>query len=208
MTLQVFDFEQGTEEWFRARAGIPTASCFADIMTKGKNGQPSKVRLTYLLKLAGEIVTGDLTERVMTRDLERGHIMEEEARDYYALATNAEPTRVGFVRNGAVGCSPDSLIGDVGMLEIKTAKPHILGALMLDDAFPDEHKAQCQGNLLVAEREWIDLVVYWPKMPRFVKRAYRDDLYLKTLSSELSKFNDELAAVVSRIRSYGMQEAA
>jgi hypothetical protein len=206
--IQIIDCEQGSEEWFRARAGIPTASCFADILTKGRGSQPSKVRMTYMLKLAGEIVTGDLTEQATSRDLERGHVMEEEARDYYALSANCEPKQVGFIRNGQMGSSPDSLIGNSGMLEIKTAKPHVVGAFMLSDEFPDEHKAQCQGNLLVAEREWIDLIVYWPKMPRFIMRAYRDEEYLKTLTGEINKFNDELSAVVSRIRSFGLQEAA
>lgn len=208
MTFQVFDCEQNSPEWYAARMGIPTASCFSDLLTKGKGGQPSKVRMTYLLKLAGEIITGDLTEQVMTRDIERGRIMEEEARDYYALSSNAEPTRVGFIRNGQKGCSPDSLIGNDGMLEIKTAKPHILGAMMLSEEFPEDHKAQCQGNLLVAERDWIDLIVYWPKMPRFIMRAYRDEPYLKNLSSEIDKFNAELASAVERIRGYGIQEAA
>lgn len=208
MSIEIITCDQGSPEWFQARAGIPTASCFSDILTKGKGSAPSKVRLTYMLKLAGEIVTGELTDQVTTRDMERGKVMEEEARDFYALSENVDPEIIGFVRNGAKGCSPDSLIGSDGMLEIKTAKPHILGGFMLAGEFPDDHKAQCQGNLWVAEREWIDLLVYWPKMPRFVMRAHRDEAYIKTLSEEVDKFNAELADAVSRIRSFGQLRAA
>src|SRR6185312_8191995 len=97
---------------------------------------------------------------------ERGKIMEDEARNFYAFTSAVEPERVGFIQNGPRGCSPDSLIGASGMLEIKTALPHILIDRILKDDAPPEHKAQCQGNLWIAEREWIDLAIYWPRLPR------------------------------------------
>jgi hypothetical protein len=89
------------------------------------------------------------------------------------------------------------------MLEIKTKLPHLMIECILKDEFPAEHKAQCQGALWVAEREWIDIAVYWPKMPLFVKRATRDEDYIKKLSDAVDAFNDELDAVVERIRLYG-----
>lgn len=201
--IQIFDCEQGSEEWFEARMGIPTASEFAAILTPGKGKAESKTRLTYLLKLAGEILTNERMSVATSRALERGKLMEDEARSFYAFTMDEEVTRVGFVRNGRKGCSPDSLVGTRRALEIKTAEPHILAGIILKDEFPDEHKAQCQGNLWVLERDEIDLCVYWPKMPRFVKRAGRDEPYIKTLSDAVDRFNDELDATVDRLRKYG-----
>lgn len=206
--MNILTCEQGSEEWFRARMGMPTASEFATVMASGKGGGESKTRRTYMLKLAGEILTGEPMENYTNGHMERGKIMEDEARDFYSFMTDAEPQRVGFIVNGRKGCSPDSLIGDKGMLEIKTALPHILIDRLLRDEFPPEHKAQCQGQLWVAEREWIDIAVYWPKLPLFVKRAFRDEDYIAKLNVAVSEFNDELAETVDRIQRHKGQRAA
>lgn len=188
------DIEQGTDAWLQARCGIPTASEFKSILAKGEG----KTRRSYMLKLAGEVLTGEPADNFMTADMQRGHEMEPEARSYYAFLSDCEPEQVGFVRNGMVGCSPDALVGASGMLEIKTKKPAILLDVLLKDDFPPDHKAQCQGQLWVAEREWIDLVCYWPKMPKFIKRAYRDEEYISQIASAVDKFNDELAEIVAK----------
>lgn len=194
------DVEQNTEAWHRLRLGLPTASNFSAILAKGEG----KTRRSYLYRLAGEIVTGEPTEAFSNGALERGHAMEPDARNFYALLHDVEPERVGFITNGPKGCSPDSLIGDDGMLEIKTQRSDLLVDTILADKFPSEHIAQTQGNLWVAEREWIDLVVFWPKMPPFTKRAYRDEMYISKLAMAVADFNAELAEVVTRIRAYGM----
>ncbi len=204
--MRVVDCEQGTTEWFRARAGMPTASEFATVMAKGKDGGASVTRRKYLYTLAGEIITGQPTESYSNAHMERGKVMEDDARREYAFMFDAEPERIDFIVNGRKGCSPDSLIGESGMLEIKTKLPHLLIETILADKFPAEHKAQCQGALWVAEREWIDIAVYWPGLPLFVKRAYRDEPYLKDLEAAVDQFNDELDGVVSRIRAYGLPE--
>ena len=208
MALEIIPCDQNTDAWLRARAGLPTASMFATVMANGRGGAESKTRATYMRKLAGEIITGEPMENYSNAHMERGHVMEEEARNFYAFLHDIEPTRVGFIRNGKKGGSPDSLIGENGILEIKTALPHILIEHILADKFPAEHVAQCQGNLWIAEREWIDITVYWPNMPAFVKRTHRDEAYIANLSGEVDRFNDELAALVERIRRYGMKEAA
>ena len=204
--LEIFhDLEQGTPEWRQARAGIPTASAFKSLLAKGEG----KMRKTYMHKLAGEIITGEPAENYSNGYMERGHALEGEARDLYAFTTDAEPAQVGFIRNGAKGCSPDSLIGSDGMLEIKTQAPHLLVETLLADKFPSEHVAQCQGALWVAEREWIDLVVYYPGMPVFIKRAFRDEEYIARLSEAVDQFNAELAEIVAAVRRIGgMEEAA
>lgn len=201
--MQIFDCEQGSPEWFAARMGIPTASEFATVMAKGRGGEDSKTRKTYMLKLAGEIITGEPMESFTNGHMERGKIMEDEARDLYCFMADTEAQRVGFIRSDDKGCSPDSLIGEKGMLEIKTKLPHLLIDILLKDEFPPEHKAQCQGGLWVAEREWIDIGIYWPKLPLFVKRAYRDDGYIANMAGAVKLFNEELAATIDQIRRFG-----
>lgn len=201
------DCPQNSDEWLRARLGIPTASSFATVLAKGKDGGASKTRRDYMLKLAGEILTDEPAQSFSNAHTERGHEMEPEARDLYAFATGLDLTEVGFIRNGQKGASPDRLIGDVGALEVKTKLPSLLIPILLRDEFPAEHKAQCQGVLWVAEREWIDIAIYWPKLPLFVKRAHRDEAYIKTLSEAVDAFNDELSAVVDSVRRYGLAEA-
>lgn len=207
--IRIFDCAQNSAEWYEARRGIPTASEFAAILTKGKGSEPSKVRATYMRKLAGELVTGEPMPHVTTFVMERGKMLEDDARNLYAFTAGADLKQVGFVRNEDRGASPDSLVGNNGMLEIKSKEPHLLVEVILADVFPEDHKAQCQGALLVAEREWIDIACYWPKMPLFTKRAYRDEPYLKHLSGEIDRFNDELREMVAKVRAYGsMKEAA
>lgn len=205
--MMVIDCEQGTSEWFRIRSGMPTASEFATVMAKGKDGGDSKTRKTYMLKLAGEILTGEPMEQFTNIHMERGKIMENEARNLYCFQTDYDLQRVGFIINGPKGCSPDSLIGDKGMVEIKTQLPHLLIDTLLKGDFPPEHKAQCQGGLLVAEREWIDIAVYWPRLPLFVKRAYRDDAYIAQLSKAIEIFNNELTETVERVRALSPMKA-
>ena len=203
MTLEILDCEQRSPQWFEARRGLVTASEFATVLAKGRNGAESKTRRTYLLKLAGEIITGQPMESYTNAHMERGQEMEVEARNMYAWNCDAEPQLVGFIRNGSVGASPDALLGENGLLELKTKLPHLLIDLILKDDFPPEHRAQCQGQLWVAEREWIDLACYWPSLPLFVKRAQRDDDYIKMLAAEVDRFSAELAEMVEKVQAYG-----
>jgi hypothetical protein len=202
--LEIIDCEQNSEEWLRARMGIPTASAFSDVLAKGEG----KVRRTYMLKLAGEIITGEPMESFTNGHTERGHAMEDEARDLYTFQTGANLHRVGFVKNMGVGCSPDSLIGEDGGLEIKTKLPHLLIDVILKDKCPPEHVAQIQGTLWVTGRSYWDIVIYWPGIPLFVKRVFRDDAYIKTLADEVERFKTELAGVVAQIEQMGTRVAA
>lgn len=202
--LRILTCEQGSPEWLQARAGLPTASEFSTVMAKGRDGGASKTRRTYLLRLAGEILTGEPAETYSNHHMDRGHTLEPEARILYAFQADVDPEQVGFIVNGPKGCSPDSLIGVNGALEIKTKLPALLIDVLLRDEFPAEHKAQCQGVLWVAEREWIDIAVYWPKLPLFVKRAHRDDTYIATMSAAVDQFNAELHETVERVRRYGL----
>lgn len=201
--IQIFDMEQGSADWFAARAGIPTASMFATVKAKGDG----KTRSKYMRALAGEIITGEPAETFSNGHMARGKAMEDEARETYAFIHDVEPARVGFIRNGNKGASPDSLIGNDGGLEIKTALPDIQIDRLDRDRLPPEHIAQVQGNIWIAEREWWDFVSFWPKLPLFKVRVYRDEKYIKELADEVDRFNDELAELVERIRHYGTPRA-
>jgi hypothetical protein len=203
--VEVFeDIEQGSEAWFQARAGIATASMFGQIVKQDGTARKSDGRKTYMMELAGEILTGEPVPGFTSFHTERGHEMEPEARELYSFITGAVPAQVGFIRNGKIGCSPDSIIDDDGLLEIKSKLPKFAVACIHSGEFPEEHKAQCQGALLVSEREWIDIAVFWPGLPLFIKRAYRDENYLSNLSTALDEFNEELAEVVEKVRAYGV----
>ena len=201
--IQIFDCDQGTEEWHRARLGIPTSSEFKSILAKGEG----KMRRTYLMKLLGERLTGQPADSFSNGHMERGHEMEAEARNFYSFMRDVDPKRVGFIRNGDKGCSPDSLIDEDGMVEIKTKLPHIQLEVLLADKLPSEHQAQVQGQLWVAEREWCDLVSYWPSLPLFVKRVHRDDAYIKIIESEVQLFLDDLDKLTNLLVAQGAKRA-
>lgn len=200
MSVTIHNCEQGSEEWLRIRAGLPTASEFATVMMKGRGGAPSKERRKYLLSLAGEIITGEPNPSFTNHHMERGKVMEDDARRMYSFMTDATPQRIGFVTNGAwrAGASPDSFIGSDGAIEIKTKLPHLHLACIEDDAVPEEHMAQCLGVLAITGRRWIDFVSYWPKLPLFVKRVERDEARIAEMKIAVQDFNAELDALVEK----------
>lgn len=203
-SVEFLAMQQGSLDWFRARMGIPTASEFQAIMTKGRGGADSKTRRTYMLKLAGEILTGEPADTFQSEHMLRGQALEDEARDWYALRTDAELERIGFVRaeleHGAAGASPDSLVNDDGLLEVKTKLPHLHIAGLLEGALPDEHKAQIQGQLWLTGRAWCDYLSYWPRLRPLVIRVPRDEAYIAELATQVSVFLAELRDVVARVR--------
>ena len=201
--IQVLDVEQGSPEWFAARAGIPTASEFSTVMAKGKDGGASVTRAKYLRQLAGEILTGEpAPEGYSNGFMERGKVLEDEARSLYAFMRDAEPQRVGFIRNGQKGASPDSLIGDRAGLEIKVAIPAVQIERLQRGTLPPEHVAQVQGSMLVTERDRWDFVSYCPKLPPLILTIHRDEAYIANLAKCIDAFNEELDALVNSIRTY------
>lgn len=198
--LVIIDCEQNTPEWFEARRGIPTASEFATLLAQGRTkGTPSVTRRKYLLRLVGEILTGEVVKEWEGNEhTERGHAMEDEARQFYAFQRDADPQRVGFMRRGRAGASPDSTLSDNGLLEIKTKLPHLQLEVLEQGRIPPEHVAQVQGQLLVSGRDFCDFVSYWPKLPLFVTRVERDEAYIATLVQAIADFNGELDAIVAK----------
>lgn len=205
--LEILDCEQNSPEWHAARAGIPTASEFATVMAKGRSGGDSVTRRKYLYKLAAERLTGTVVQTwAGNADTERGHAQEGEAVDLYAFLRDVEPAKCGFLRRGPVGCSPDRLIGDDGLLEIKTRAPHLQIELLEANAMPPEHKAQVQGQLWISGRKWLDFASYCPGLPPFICRVEREPVYMAGIAKAVSEFLNDLDALTARIRA--MQEAA
>lgn len=194
--LEIFECQQGTVEWRECRRGIPTASAFHAMLAGGEG----KTRRKYMLELLGEQITGMPADSFSNAHTERGHTMEAEARALLCF-DYAEPLRtVGFVRRmipsvGIVGCSPDSLIGEDGLLEIKSKLPHIQLEVLLKKKVPPEHVAQCQGALWVTQRKWLDFVSYWPGLPMFIQRVEPDPEYWLRLEVGLAGFLAEMEQV-------------
>jgi hypothetical protein len=199
--IEVFDMEQGGEEWHRARMGIPTASMFATVMARGRGGGLSLTRAKYLRQLAAEIVTDDpMPEGYISADMERGRIMENEARNYFTLIRQEQPQRVGFIRNGNKGASPDSLLGTNSGLEIKSAAPHVQIERLEQDRLPLEYVCQVQGSMWVAEREHWEFISYCPKLPPLIVTVDRDEDKIAQIAEAVDMFNEELAMMVEWLK--------
>lgn len=192
--LEIFNCEQGTPDWFEARRGVVTASRFSDVLAKGQG----ITRRKYLLTLAGEAITGEVAESYSNAHMERGHVMEADARNLYAFEHDVEPELVGFMRRGRAGASPDSLIGDEGLLEIKSKLPHLQLDVLDKGKLPSDHVAQVQGQLWISGRAWCDFVSYFPKLPLFVVRVERDEAYIASLSQAVADFVGELDSYIAK----------
>lgn len=200
MTIEIFDqIEQGTPKWHELRRGIPTASRFSTLMAKTDKRAG---RLTYLYQLAGERITGELTDSYSNDAMEAGKTDEPELRRHYSFVRDCKVRQVAFVRNGKAGCSPDGLLGDDGVLEIKRTAPHLLIPMLLEPTkFPAKHYAQCQGALMVTGRAWCELLVGHPKMPRkLIIRTERDESYISELRNEIDLFDLELRRLVEKLK--------
>ncbi|MDD9330099.1 MAG: YqaJ viral recombinase family protein [Bartonella sp.] len=202
----IIDCVQGTDEWRQARNGLVTASLFEMVLAQKQDGKKTQKYTSLMMRLAGERITGKSVEEGITLPMRRGIELEPRARQLYGTLTQTEPECVGFILadDCLKGASPDALIGTNGMLEIKTKKPEILIPYYTQRNFPLEHKAQCQGGLWIAQREWIDLMFYWPDMPPLIKRAYRDEAYIRRLEIEINRFNDALAVMVHRLQTISL----
>lgn len=200
--MEIFDVEQGGEEWYALRRGIPTASMFKVLMVKNDT---KAGRTTYLHKLAGERLSGENMENFSNAAMEDGKKKEPELLRHYAFVRDCEPMLVGFIRDGKCGCSPDALIGDDGMLEIKRAAPHILipmrlKALADPNYFPPEHYAQCQGGMMVSGSQWCDLIVGYPPMKPLIVRTARNESYIAELRDAIDVFDLELRRLTEKLK--------
>lgn len=167
------EIEQGTPEWLELRKGIITSTVVKSLITPTfKLAENDKTRKA-IWKLASERITGHLEDSFYSSDMERGHFEEPLARDLYGGAVE-----VGFITNKiggvTVGYSPDGLVGENGLIEIKSAKQSIQVERIVSGVVPVEHLPQIHYGMLVSEREWCDFISYSNGMPMQVIRVEKD----------------------------------
>ena len=198
--------EQRTEEWFAARAGKFTGSRFAMLMAKTKSG-PSTSRKNLIALLAIERMTGACVETYTNFAMQRGTDLEPEAIEAYENHEMLIVVPEGFLVHPTldyVGCSPDGLVGDDGMVEVKcpSAEAKHLESL-LKGSHAVEYKWQLQGQLWVAGRKWVDAVSFdprWPEKHRLaIVRVERDEDAIAELEAECIKANDEVNKIIESL---------
>lgn len=171
------------------------AGCFVILLVKA--GVASTLPPTVLTL---ERITGEAADPFMgNRHTERGHELEGTGRQLFEAQTGVITQQVGIILNHGIGYSPDSLIDADGLCEIKTKLPKFQVGVILSNEIPKDHIAQCQGGLWVSEREWIDFVSYWPGMPLFIKRAYRDEAMIRKLSERIKTFYEILDERMNKV---------
>lgn len=197
----IHDLDQGSPEWFAVRLGIPTASCFDKLITP--TGKESTQREAYENQLVAEILTGKPVNDFEGNEwTQRGNELESDAAAFYALQRDIEPVKVGFITNdaGVFGCSPDRLIGDDGLLEIKCPAPHTHVKYMLDRSIDRKYYPQLQGQLLVTGRKWVDIISYHPEMQPVIIRVERDETFLSDLFRLLVGVNVQVKAKINQLQ--------
>lgn len=200
--MRIHDVVQGSPEWIARRLGKPTASGADKFLTPSKR-EPSKQRFAYRIELLTEWLLGVPLEDGSTGWMDRGRMLEPEAASWYALTKDVDLGVVGFVErdDGLVGCSPDRLVGDRGLLEIKClAAANHVRALLGEDAH--EHYGQVQFQMMICEREWCDILHYNPVLRPVVNRIPRDDIYIRALVDVLDPFVEQLEKDKLRLAEY------
>jgi len=182
----VYNMPQRSPEWYKIRSGIITASAARNVLT------PS-LRNEYMYKLISEILTGQSEVIETNQHMQWGIEYEEEARQWYIEKTGNQVEEIGFAIsdfNAGIGCSPDGLVGDGGLIEIKCpmSKTHIKYVMTGPKT---EYVQQMQFQMLVTGRKWCDFVTYDPRMPESAKGAIhridRDEQMLWKMVSCLTK---------------------
>ena len=206
--------EQRSEEWFAARLGKVTASRVSDLMAKTKTGY-SASRANYMAELICERMTGTQADRFQNAAMQWGTDMEPQARAAYAFLADADVTETGFVPHPAIamfGASPDGLVGDDGLVEIKCPNTATHLDTLLSEVVPGQYVTQMQVQMACTGRAWCDFVSFDPRLPPelqvWVLRVHRDPDTIAAIEAETVKFLGELDAKVEALRARYMREAA
>ena len=197
---------QESQDWMQARAGCFTASRAADLMARLRDGKPAASRGALLVTLALERLLGP-QEGYQNDAMRRGQELEAEARDAYEFATGRLVDEVGFIAHPDMancGASPDGLIGDDGLLEIKCpANPAKHLDALRTGAHAKEYRWQLQHQLLVTGRAWVDAVSFDPRYPAnlqvAVTRVTRDEPAIAELAAAIAEAEPEVAAIVAEL---------
>lgn len=186
------DVQQGTEEWREARAGIPTASRFDEIITPSTM-KLSKASAGYRYELLAEWMLGTALDDGFAGDYAwRGTEMEADAVRYYELQRNVSTRRIGLVLadDRQAGCSPDRLVGVDGGLEIKCPGPgkHVGNLIRMTQ----DYRPQVQGCLWLTGRRWWDLLSFHADLPAALVRVERDETFIAALAKAVGAFQEQL----------------
>lgn len=200
------NIEQGSPEWLALRLGKVTASRITDVLAKVKTGE-AVTREDYRTELVVQRLTNKPSESFTSPAMEWGVLQEPMARISYEAHTNVFVEQVSFVEHPTIewyGCSPDGLVGEDGLLEIKcpASKNHI--KYLLSGKPPVKYVPQMQCQMAVTGRKWCDFVSYDPRLPEdlqlFVVRLERDEEYIKSMEGEVQKFLSEVNEMVTKLK--------
>ena len=197
--------EQRSEEWFAARCGKVTASRVADIMARTKTG-PSASRENYLAQLVCERMTGKPAESYSNAAMAWGTEQEPFARAAYESAKDVLVEEVGFVPHPSfseAGASPDGLVGEFGLVEIKCPNTATHIQTLLEQKVPEKYITQMQWQMACTQRHWCDYVSFDPRMAEglqlFIKRVEFDPVYVGKLDKEIVNFLLDLEDKITQL---------
>jgi len=197
--------EQGSDAWFNIRIGKVTASRVADVLAKTKTGY-STTRDNYMAQLVCERLTGQKGESFTNAAMQHGTETEPLARAAYEARYDVLVDEVGFVSHPTIkmsGASPDGLVGDEGLLEIKAPNTSTHIETLLSESVPNKYYTQMQFQLSCTRRKWCDFVSFDNRLPTelqmFVKRVPRDDVYIRLIEDEIVKFLAELDTKINQL---------
>ncbi len=194
--------EQLSDEWFQARVGVPSASCFDKVVTS--KGDPSKQAVNYAYTLAGERIAGAKAETHQSYAMARGCEMEAEARQLFELITGYQVRQTGILypdENKQFSCSPDGLIDEAETgLEIKSPLIHTHVSYLLAGKLPTEYVQQVQGSMLITGFQTWHFFSYYPGLPPLHVIVKRDDEFIGKLSAALDNFCTFVDETVERLK--------
>jgi putative phage-type endonuclease len=203
----MIEVEQRSNEWFALRLGKVTASRVADLMAKTKTGY-SATRENYMAQLVVERISNSQAESFTNAAMQWGTDQEPYARAEYEATQGAMVEECGFVSHPTIemaGASPDGLIGDDGLIEIKCPNTATMIDVLLTGVVASKYNTQMQFQMACTGRQWCDYVVFDPRMPAkaqmFIKRVARDEAFIAEMEAEVTKFLSEVAEKVAKIQS-------
>ena len=198
--------EQGSKEWHLSRLGKVTASRIADVLSKGKSGE-SASRKNYRTELVVQRLTGVPGESFTNAAMEWGTATEPLARIAYESEMGIFVNQVAFIDHPSIsnfGCSPDGLIADDGLLEIKCGNTTTHIDWLLSEKAPSRYIPQMQCQMACTGRKWVDFCSFDPRLPKdlqlFVVRLNRDVEYIKAMEVEVEKFLSEVEEMFTKLK--------
>lgn len=198
--MKIHNFEQRTEDWYNIRKGKMTASNADIIIANGKGLE------TYIYNLMAEYYSSAEKENYINADMQRGIDLEPEARLEFEFYTDLDVQEVGFIEyNEFIGVSPDGLIGDDGLIEIKCPNDSVYFKLLLSDNIKPEYIAQMQMQLYVTDRQYCYFVSYNPNFEKslYIKKITRDEEMIEKLKKGLDKGTELIKEIKKNFRKVG-----